>query len=97
MFKILKGIEKVDFNAPVKLAPSLASSGPAGSIRGHKIRIEIEIVKNCDHRKHFLTNRVANAWNKLPGEVVRAPSANSFKAKIDQINETNVKRTRSKL
>jgi ribonuclease P/MRP protein subunit RPP40 len=35
-FKILKGIEKVDLNAPVKLAPSLASSGPAGSLRGIK-------------------------------------------------------------
>jgi hypothetical protein len=45
-------IEKVDVN-PVKLAPSLASSGPAGSLRGHKMRIEMEIVKNCD--QHFLT------------------------------------------
>ncbi len=78
------------------MAPSLASSGPAGSIRGHKIRIEIEIVKNCDQRKHFLTNRVANALNKSPGEVFHAPSVNSFKAKIDQINETNVKITRPK-
>ncbi len=91
-FKILKGIKKVDLNAP----PSLASSGPAGSLRGHKMRIEIEIVKKCDQRKHFLTNHVANAWKKLPGEVIRAPSVNSFKAKIDQINETNTKRTRSK-
>ncbi len=79
------------------MAPSLASSGPAGSLRGHKMRIEMKIVKNCDQRKHFLTNRVANAWNKLPGEVVHAPSVNSFKAKIDnQINEANTKRTRSK-
>jgi hypothetical protein len=69
-FKILKGILKVDLKALVKLAPSLASSGPAGSLRGHKMRIEMEIVKNCDQRKHFLTNSVANAWNKLPGEVV---------------------------
>ena len=78
------------------MAPSLASSGPAGSIRGHQIRIEIEIFKNCDQRKHFLTNRLANARNKLPGEVVHASSVNSFKAKIDRINEKNVKRTRSK-
>jgi hypothetical protein len=73
---------------------SLASSGLAGCLRGHKMRIEID--KNCDQIKHFLTNRVANAWNKLPGEVFHAPSVNSFKAKIDQINETNTKRTRSK-
>jgi hypothetical protein len=61
-FKILIGIEKIDLNAPVKLTPSLASSGPAGSLRWHKISIEMEIIKNCDQRKHFLTNRVAIAW-----------------------------------
>jgi hypothetical protein len=93
-FKILKGIENVDLNAPVRLAPSVASSGPAESLRGHKMRIEMEVVENCDQRKHFLLNRVANAWNKLPGEVVHDPSVTSFKAKIeDQINETNTKRT----
>jgi hypothetical protein len=71
-------------------------SRPAGSLRGHKMKIEMEIVRNCDQRKHFLTNRVANARNKLPSEVLHATSVNSFKAKIDQINETNTKRTRSK-
>ncbi len=93
-FKIFKGIEKVDLNAPVKLPPTLASSGPARSLRGHKMRIEMEIVKNCDQRKHFLTICVANAWNKLPDEVFHAPSVNSFKAKIyNKLNETNTKRT----
>ncbi len=54
----------------------------------------MKIVTNCDQTKHFLTNpnRVANAWNKSPGEVVHAPSVNSFKAKIDnQFNETKRK------
>jgi hypothetical protein len=55
-----------------------------------------KIDKNCDRINHFLTNRVANALKKLPGKVVHAPSVNSFKEKIDQINETNAKRTRSK-
>jgi hypothetical protein len=60
------------------------------------MRIEMKIFKNCDQRKHFLINRVGNAWKKLPGEVVHALSVNSFKAKIDQINDTITKRTRSK-
>jgi hypothetical protein len=47
----------------------------------HQILTLQEIIKNCDQRKHFLTNRLANAWNKLPGEVVHALSVNSFKAK----------------
>jgi hypothetical protein len=38
----------------------------------------MEIVKNCDQRKYFLKNRVANAWNKLPSEVVHAPSVSAY-------------------
>jgi hypothetical protein len=92
-FKILKGIEKVDLYAPVKLTASLTSIGPARSLREHKMRIEMEIVKNCDQIKHLLTNRDANAWNKLPREVSHAPSVKSFKAKLDnQYNETKQKK-----
>jgi hypothetical protein len=32
------------------------------------MRIEMKIVKNCDQRKYFLFDRVANVWNKLTGE-----------------------------
>ncbi len=96
--KVFKGIEKVDLNAPLKLASSLASSDPTESLRGHKIRMEMEIVKNCDKKKHFLIKCVANALNKLPVEVVHAPVVNSFKEKIDnQSNKTNTRRTRSKV
>ena len=34
-------------------------------------------------RFNFLTNRVTTIWNKLPTDVVNAPSLNSFKAKLD--------------
>jgi hypothetical protein len=58
---LLKGYEKVNLNAPIELTPSLNQTGPAGNLRGHKLRIEKKLVKNCEQRKHFLLNRVQEA------------------------------------
>ncbi|KFM12191.1 hypothetical protein AS27_05992, partial [Aptenodytes forsteri] len=34
-------------------------------------------------RKHFFTERVVKRWNRLPGEVVDAPSLSGFKRHLD--------------
>ena len=39
---------------------------------------------NLDIRKHFFSQRVVNAWNKLPQHVVDAPSVNCFKNRLDK-------------
>ncbi len=39
-FKIIRGFEKVEFNKPIELKSSFKLDGPAGSIRGHRLRIE---------------------------------------------------------
>jgi hypothetical protein len=81
---LLKGYEKVNLNTPIELIPSLNQAGPAGNLRGQKLRIEQELVKNCEQIKHFLFNRVQEAWNNLPHDFVQAPSIYSFKAKLDK-------------
>ena len=49
-------------------------------LRGHSLKIRKDR-SNLDIRilKHFFSQRVVNAWNKLPQHVVDAPSVNSFK------------------
>ena len=38
---------------------------------------------NTSLRQHFFTNRVVNNWNRLSEDVVKAPSLQAFKNRLD--------------
>ena len=38
-----------------------------------------------DNRKYFFSNRAVDKWNSLDGEVIKATSIHSFKARYDRL------------
>ena len=50
--------------------------------RGNQYKLEKRGYR-LDCRKFFFTFRIVNVWNKLPDEIVNAPSLNCFKSRLD--------------
>jgi len=50
--------------------------------RGNGIKLE-ESRSRLNIRKIYFTVRVVRHWNRLPSDVVNAPSLESFKARLD--------------
>ena len=46
--------------------------------------IERVLIKNCDQRFNFFNNRITQAWNAIPDEILTANNKNSFKNKLDE-------------
>ena len=60
-------------------------------LRGHNFKITKQSFNKSKYA-NFFTNRVVNAWNKLPHEIVNAKNINEFKNKFDKLNhETQFK------
>ena len=75
VFKMIKGISKVDYKKFFMLDDNSRT-------RGHKYKL----VKNrsrLDIRKNFFSQRVVSEWNKLPTLVVEPETLNSFKNRYD--------------
>ena len=52
--------------------------------RGHSLKIfKPRMVKGLRCRQEFFLQRVIDEWNKLPPQVVNAPSVNSFKSELE--------------
>ncbi|BHF63829.1 hypothetical protein SprV_0200682400 [Sparganum proliferum] len=52
-------------------------------LRGHPLKLRVTGAK-LDIRKFFFSNRVIEAWNALPADVVMSSSVEAFKRKLDQ-------------
>ena len=73
-YKYLHNIYTVDSN-PLTLEPRVTT-------RGHNLKLQ----KRRYHkplRKNFYSFRVVNPWNRLPDEVVNAPTINTLKNRLD--------------
>ena len=76
VFKMLKGISKVDSSRWFSLAENSRT-------RGHSYKL-VKCRSRLDVRKNFFGQRVVNTWNSLPEAVVAADSVNSFKNRYDK-------------
>ena len=81
VFKIIKGIDKVDYRNFFELASYSVT-------RGHRYKI-IKVRPRLEIRKHFFSQRVVNSWNKLPSTVVEADTVNVFKNRLDSYWKNN--------
>jgi hypothetical protein len=77
VFKLIKGIDRVDFNKFFQLSDT-------DRTRGHKYKI-IKNRSRLEIRKQFFSQRVVNTWNNLPSFVVEADSVNCFKNRLDSV------------
>ncbi|KAJ3659053.1 hypothetical protein Zmor_010762 [Zophobas morio] len=73
-FKILKGYLKIDLS-------TLFYISCEDRLRGHRLKLKHEKYKSRS-REHFLNNRVFDAWNALPANIIDSESVNIFKSKL---------------
>ena len=48
------------------------------------MKLKQELVKNCEQRHQFFSNRVVNNWNSLPEDKVHSGNVNIFIARLDK-------------
>ena len=77
VFKMVNGINKVDYQNYFHLADNNIT-------RGHKFKLA-KARSRLDIRKNYFSQRAVNVWNNLPASVVEAESVNSFKNRYDSI------------
>ena len=82
MYKIVNGIEEVNWYNPPELAPSLNTNGLASAIRGNSQRLWREQFRTSIQGSYgTLVNRITQVWNKLPDDILRASQSIVLKQK----------------
>ena len=77
VYKILTGREDVDWRQYFTRAEGVYGT------RGHSLKLYRPRCRTS-LRAGFFTQRVVESWNRLPDEVVTAPSLCAFKARYDR-------------
>lgn len=78
-YKIINGLYDPDASSLIKLAKD---SGTRISSRKNTVKISTQWHKS-DLRKYSFANRISKVWNNLPEEIVKAPTLNTFKNRLD--------------
>ena len=76
VFKILKGIDKIDMK-------DLGWELNERQTRGHNLKL-VKHRSRLNLRQNYFTQRVVDYWNKLPIRVVSLSSVQSFKVALDE-------------
>jgi hypothetical protein len=84
LYKFMHGIDVVNWYECKNLKERIITVGV--STRMNSLKLERELIKNCEQRYNFFNNRVVNDWNNLKEDVVNAPTVNSFKAAYDRLH-----------
>jgi len=74
-YKILSGKEKLDPN-------QFFQRSDTTHLRRHSRKLSVNLCR-LQLRQNFFSQRVISDWNRLPQDVVDAPSVNSFKNRLD--------------
>ena len=75
-FKILKGIDKVDYRQLFTLSQNQTRSN------GWKLELRRFNTSQCGN---FFTYRIPSYWNRLPAEVVESATVDQFKNRLDRV------------
>ena len=78
-FKILKGIENIDYRKLFTLRNNQTRSN------GWKLDLKRFNTSQCGG---FFTYKIASYWNKLPADVVDSATVNQFKNRLDKVIDT---------
>ena len=78
MYKICKGFDKVIWYSPFKF------NNNESNTRGHTFKFNRDNF-NINFRYNFFINRISNAWNNLPTEILNTNNVDIFKEKLDGI------------
>ena len=81
VYKMLRGIDRVDSQRLFPRAEMVATRGHRFKVWGGKYRSDV--------RGKFFTQRVVSEWNRLPSVVVEANSLGSFKRLLDEYMGSN--------